>query len=154
MTIAYYFGTPVGPEYKKKFTRNVGIAVLILFAFYGIWSLATQVSEPENPRTFQNGKECNSDSGVPDYECFIESFEKCQSATISITRNTIEGDPVFFTGIVISKDDSCHLDFAIDSTQDRFGSEGITHRICSDVYFEDGFFTFECDDGKFGIPLE
>ena len=34
-----YFFTPVGPEYKKKFARNVGIAVLILFAFYGVMNL-------------------------------------------------------------------------------------------------------------------
>lgn len=38
-----YFGTPVGPKYKIKFARNFGIAVLILFAFYGIWSLAVQL---------------------------------------------------------------------------------------------------------------
>ena len=104
--------------------------------------------------TAQNSKECNYSSGGPDFECFVESFEQCQSATISITRNTIEGDPIFISGIVIVKDGSCHLDFAIDATQDRFGSEGITHRVCSDVYFEDEFFTFECDDGKFGIPTK
>jgi len=154
MTSFNYFGTPVGPEYKKKFARNVGIAVLILFAFYGIWSLATQVSEPEPLKTSQNSKECNDNSGEPDFECFVESFEKCQSATISITRNTIKGDPIFFSGIVIVKDGSCFLDFAIDSTQDRLSSKEITHRVCSDVYFEDEFFTFECDDGKFGIPME
>ncbi len=42
-----YFGTPVGPQYKKKFARNFGIAVLILFAFYGIWSLAVQLNPDE-----------------------------------------------------------------------------------------------------------
>ncbi|WP_148680203.1 hypothetical protein [Nitrosopumilus maritimus] len=34
-----YFFTPVGSGYKKKFARNVGIAVLILFAFYGVMNL-------------------------------------------------------------------------------------------------------------------
>lgn len=42
-----YFGTPIGPEYKKKFARKVGIAVLILFAFYGVWSLTSDISDPE-----------------------------------------------------------------------------------------------------------
>jgi hypothetical protein len=41
-----YFFTPIGPEYKKKFARNFGIAILILFSFYGIWSLANDVQEP------------------------------------------------------------------------------------------------------------
>ena len=40
-----YFFTPVGHEYKKKPARNVGVAVLILFAFYGIMSLISYVSE-------------------------------------------------------------------------------------------------------------
>lgn len=42
-----YFFTPVGPEYKKKFARNVGVVVLILFAFYGVASLISNVSEPK-----------------------------------------------------------------------------------------------------------
>ncbi|MGD2107725.1 MAG: hypothetical protein PVH93_08990 [Nitrosopumilaceae archaeon] len=46
MTGFNYFFTPVGPEYKKKFARNFGIAILILFAFYGIWSLATDLKDP------------------------------------------------------------------------------------------------------------
>ena len=41
-----YFFTPVGPEYKKKFARNVGIGVFLLFAFYGVWSLI-DFSDPE-----------------------------------------------------------------------------------------------------------
>ena len=39
-----YFFTPVGPEYKKKFARNVGLAVLILFALYGMVNLVSQLS--------------------------------------------------------------------------------------------------------------
>jgi len=42
-----YFFTPVGPEYKKVFARNVGIGFLLLFAFYGIWSLVSDIQEPE-----------------------------------------------------------------------------------------------------------
>ena len=41
-----YFFTPIGPEYKKKFARNVGLGVLVLLAFYGVWSLATDVQDP------------------------------------------------------------------------------------------------------------
>lgn len=46
MTSFNYFFTPVGPEYKKKFARNFGIAILILFAFYGIWNLVTDLQNP------------------------------------------------------------------------------------------------------------
>ncbi len=42
-----YFFTPVGPEYKKKFARNIGIGFLLLFAFYGVLSLISDISEPE-----------------------------------------------------------------------------------------------------------
>lgn len=43
-----YFFTPVGPEYKKKLARNVGIAVLILFSFYGVMTLISDDStEPK-----------------------------------------------------------------------------------------------------------
>ncbi|AJM91916.1 hypothetical protein [Nitrosopumilus piranensis] len=45
-----YFFTPVGPEYKKKFARNVGIAVLILFVFYGIMHLIGDISKPEETK--------------------------------------------------------------------------------------------------------
>lgn len=45
-----YFFTPVGPEYKKKFARNVCIAVLILFTFYGVMNLIGNVSEPEETK--------------------------------------------------------------------------------------------------------
>lgn len=103
--------------------------------------------------TSQNIQDCNHNSGEPDFECFIDSFENCHPASISITRNTIEGDPIFFSGLVVARDDSCLLDFTIDATQDRFGSEGVTHRVCSNVYMEDGMFAFECDDGGFGVPL-
>jgi hypothetical protein len=40
-----YFFTPVGPQYKKKFARNVGITVLILFAFYGISNLVSSLAD-------------------------------------------------------------------------------------------------------------
>lgn len=49
-----YFFTPVGPEYKKKFARNVGVVVLILFAFYGVMSLFGNVSESEKTEMIDN----------------------------------------------------------------------------------------------------
>ena len=42
-----YFFTSVGPEYKKKFARNVGVGFLLIFAFYGAWNLFSDISEPE-----------------------------------------------------------------------------------------------------------
>lgn len=47
MNCLNYFFTPVGPEYKKTFARNVGIGFLLLFAFYGAWNLFSDISEPE-----------------------------------------------------------------------------------------------------------
>lgn len=52
MTSFHYFGTPVSPEYKKKFARNVGIGVLILFALYGVINLTISTTNPhEEKRT-------------------------------------------------------------------------------------------------------
>ncbi len=79
-----YFGTPVGPEYKKKFARNAGIAILVLFAFYGIWSLAVQVSEPEPPRISQNDLLCATEWWIT-----YDEFDK-DSLVISL-RDTISG---------------------------------------------------------------
>ena len=62
MTRFNYFFTPVGPEYKKKFARNVGIGLLILFAFYGIWNLIMDGSSLMTP--------------TPE----IDSFEQCVAA--------------------------------------------------------------------------
>ncbi|MCV0372340.1 MAG: DUF4362 domain-containing protein [Nitrosarchaeum sp.] len=104
--------------------------------------------------TSQNSKHCNNSVGQPDFECFVDSFERCNPATISVTRHTIEGDPIFFSGIVIAKDDSCFLDFVVDTRQDRYSSQEIEHRICSDVTLDDKMFTFHCDDGGFGVSLK
>lgn len=51
MTNFNYFFTPVGPEYKRKFARNVGIGVLILFAFYGMLSLAISLQDSKTNST-------------------------------------------------------------------------------------------------------
>ena len=66
MTSFNYFGTPVGPEYKKKFARNVGIALLVLFSFYGVWSLIGDLQEPETTSNLQF-KEKYSDYGITEY---------------------------------------------------------------------------------------
>jgi hypothetical protein len=47
MIFSNYFGTPVGSKYAKKFARNFGISILILFALYGIWSLVTIPGSPD-----------------------------------------------------------------------------------------------------------
>ena len=55
-----YFFTSVGPEYKKKFARNVGIGVLILFAFYGVWSLVVYVKDPIVSQLPENDPLCST----------------------------------------------------------------------------------------------
>jgi len=104
--------------------------------------------------THQNPRKCNNSLDQPDFECFVDSFERCNPATIFVTRYTIEGDPIFSSGIVIATDDSCFLDFVIDTRQDRFGSQKIEHRICSDVTLDKEMLTFHCDDGGIGVPLK
>jgi len=79
----HYFGTPVGPEYKKKFARNVGIAVLVLFAFYGIWSLTVVLSEPDHPRIPQNDLLCATEWWVTYAEFDKDNLTASLYGTIS-----------------------------------------------------------------------
>ena len=43
-----YFFTPVGPEYKKKFARNVAIGLVILFSIYGVSQIVIDLQETPN----------------------------------------------------------------------------------------------------------
>ena len=43
-----YFFTPVGPEYKKVFARNVAIGLMILFAFYGAFHIVIDLQDTQN----------------------------------------------------------------------------------------------------------
>ena len=63
-----YFFTPVGPEYKKTFARNVGIAVLILFSFYGVLNLVTDIQEPQTSSEKENT--CDPGPIVEDGYCY------------------------------------------------------------------------------------
>lgn len=64
-----YFFTSVGPEYKKTFARNVGIAVLILFAFYGTWSMIsdTQPATTQIEELIDTFKEKYSDYEIMEF---------------------------------------------------------------------------------------
>ena len=92
-----YFFTPVGPEYKKKFARNVGIAVLILFAFYGIWNLAVDTNDlflspiPES----EDEKILNQFKNLPEVKAFYAKYE---DANESVREDHVS----YFTG---SEDD-------------------------------------------------
>ena len=55
--IMNYFFTPVGPEYKRKFARNVGIGLVILFTFFGFWYLSVEFSSEPEPNPFNVGLE-------------------------------------------------------------------------------------------------
>lgn len=79
-----YFGTPVGTEYKKRFARNVGIAVLVLFVFYEVWSLVVEVSEPEHTRIPQNDLLCAT-------EWWVTYAEFDKDSLVSSLHDTISG---------------------------------------------------------------
>ena len=95
-----YFFTPVGPEYKKKFARNVGLAVLILLAFYGVWSLVTNVQDP----VMSSDSEGTCDPGpvLEDGYCYkngkkiiFESKNISQNQNKTITEWDFRKQPVY-----------------------------------------------------------
>ena len=105
-----YFFTPVGSEYKKKFARNIGIAILILFSFYGIWILVTDIQEPtifsenentcdpgpilENGYCYRDGKKIVFESESKEIECLrlyidIRELSRTDGAVLA-ERETIK----------------------------------------------------------------
>lgn len=126
-----YFFTPVGPEYKKKFARNVGIALLVLFAFYGIWNLIVDEVVSEHSMTFSAGnmtfhKElCIKNDGrwvnyQFDSKCYFETNTKYELAEIAFEeagKTKITGD--VGKKICIILDIPCPKDPKFDAWYDR-----------------------------------
>lgn len=85
MTSFNYFFTPVGPKYKKKFARNVAIALVILFAFYGIWMLSVDLFSEQEPEPkcafyFEKLQETIDDIRKTDYANVSAYLEQLDSA--------------------------------------------------------------------------
>jgi len=98
---------------------------------------------------------CNNSTGHPDGECFMKSFEKCESARIKQMSATIEGDPIFYYATIVPED-SCSIHFEKDTSLDKWGgaSKGITKRVCVDVQLYGHYLEFQCgDDIQWRIPL-
>ena len=106
MTSFHYFFTPVGPEYKKKFARNVGIVLAVLLGFYGIWNLTIDDNISEHSMTFSAGnmtfhKElCLKNDGTwvnyqYDSKCHFETYAKYELAEMAFQeagKTKITGD--------------------------------------------------------------
>ena len=96
---------------------------------------------------------CNDVIGQPNAECFVKSFENCNSATIKHRVNTVEGDPVFFYAAVIPND-PCEIHFEIDDRLDKFGGGNFGKiKSCSDVKLTQNHLDFYCHDDWYGFPL-
>lgn len=98
---------------------------------------------------------CNNSQNYPDVECFIKSFEKCESASIKQLSYTIEGDPIFSYATVVPED-SCNILFESDNSQDTWGApdKGLRKIMCTDVYLSDYNLIFQCEDIQHGIRLQ
>lgn len=131
MTSFNYFFTPVGPEYKKKFARNVGIGLLLLFAFYGVWNLIMDEAVSEYSMTFSGGNMtfhedlCIKNEGKwVDYQfdskCYFETSTKYELAEIAFEeagKTKITGDVAKKVCIIL--DIPCPEDPKFDAWLDR-----------------------------------
>jgi len=99
---------------------------------------------------------CNDIQGKPDAQCFIESFEKCEYATMKNMVYSVEGDPVFSYAEII--EDGCQLVLTIDDRLDKHGHNSLLDGIvCTDVRLSETGQLLEvtCDDSgdSYGFNL-
>ncbi|MDH3203668.1 MAG: DUF4362 domain-containing protein [Nitrosopumilus sp.] len=102
----------------------------------------------------QDGKEyektettCNDSLGNPDGDCFVNAFEKCESASIKQSSSTVEGDPVYHYATIIP-DDSCNIHYKLDISRD--GVKGVfvgnIETTCTDVQIIGTQMSLQCKD--------
>lgn len=100
-------------------------------------------------------KNCRDFLGKPDGECFVKSYDNCESAIIQHSHHSVEGDPIFFYAQILP--DSCMVLFVIDDRYDKHGSnKAITERMCRDAQLLDNNLNFQCgdDEDRYGFPLK
>lgn len=97
---------------------------------------------------------CNNNTGHPDGDCFMKSFEKCESARIKQSLTTIEGDPIFFYATIVPEN-SCTIQFVVDSREDKYSDQTITERTCQDAQLLENSISFRCGDDvdRYGFSL-
>lgn len=91
-------------------------------------------------------QDCNALFIFPNAQCFVDSYHNCIESKISKTSFTVEGDPVYRYAHIVKEDkNSCHVEYFVDRTQDKFGSGKIDHYICNDVRLSENDLLFWCD---------
>lgn len=98
-------------------------------------------------------KMCDSSDLKERVQCISDSFDSCISSYMQTTYPTVEGDPIYITGIVESWND-CKLLVYEDTIHDRFGdknSSAIKRSYCKDIVVKEDYWTITgCDN--FDIP--
>jgi len=97
---------------------------------------------------------CNDSLGKPDGDCFVNAFEKCESASIKQSSGTVEGDPVYHYATIIP-DNSCSIHYKLDISRDRFKGVfvGNIETTCTNVQIINTQMFLQCEDGEQMIPL-
>jgi len=70
--------------------------------------------------------------------CFLQAVDDRRPVHLSVTRPTIEGDPIITT----FDGDNGHVEVTIDSRQDRFGAREVTHQTCTGPVAREGWLAF------------
>lgn len=80
----------------------------------------------------QDVTDCNHIDGRYEAQCFKDSLESCIPAITHSIIYTVEGDPMYLTGIIT---DDCKMHVTFDNSEDRFGGsdKGISTHVCSGV---------------------
>ena len=126
-----------------------------LFANYGVLTDTGHVNAKAIKQYSTMETSCNNSTSYPDGGCFVDSFEKCESASIKQMGYTIEGDPIFSYATVMPED-SCTIHFKMDVSLDKWkgvANPGIIEDICTDVQLSEHKINFQCKNDQHIIQL-
>lgn len=98
---------------------------------------------------------CNNSTGHLDSKCFVNSFEKCESASIKQMGYTFEGDPIFSYATIIPKQ-SCTIHFKMDVSLDKWkgiANPDIIEDTCTNIQLSEHKINLQCENAQRIIQL-
>ena len=63
-------------------------------------------------------------------DCLANGFSECKPVRLDLTIYTIEGDPIYYTYLVVPGNGSCSIEYFVDTREDAFGPQEINQFTC------------------------
>ena len=84
--------------------------------------------------------ECGPDATTPpaEVQCLIDAVAACRPAHLTLTRGTLEGDPIDTAYVVRPEGTGCSVITIVDTRADQFGGQSLTTSQCQTFTRVDG----------------